>query len=182
MKKRDLKNGYVVDLRLDGLRRVVLFDELLIDENDRYEKESNLIEKYKDDLTNVCNPNLDIMKVYNEEMDLIWERKEIDWNKVPFGTMVKCWNRESPNEYVGKFLGYDEWAYHRFMVFVSTEHLTEWECCELAEEPKEEITGKNLNDEFDLYCENYECDDCEYDSAQDCRLYWMVDNFNLTRK
>lgn len=88
MKKSDLKNGYVVDLRVDGYRRVVLFDELLIDENGRYERASNLIEKYRDDLTHRSDPNLDIMKVYDEGMDLIWKRKEIDWSKVPIGTKI----------------------------------------------------------------------------------------------
>lgn len=181
MKKSDLKNGYVVDLRVDGYRRVVLFDELLIDENGRYERASSLIEKYRDDLTHRSDPNLDIMKVYDEGMDLIWEREEIDWNKVPFGTMVKCWNHGSSNKYVGKFLGYDECASSKFMVFVRTDIVTDWDYCELKD-LKGEITGENLNDEFDRYCGKYRCDYCKYDDAQDCRWYWMVDNFNLTRK
>lgn len=193
MKKSDLKDGMIVELR-NGKRAIVLNDYLLGLEMWFY-----LSHQYNDNLTYVNGEEkrltepFDIIKVYktdfsslerlllDKKLELIWERKEIDWNKVPFGTMVKCWSHESSNKYIGRFLGYDECASHKFMVFVSTDMVIDWDYCELKD-LKWEITGENLNDEFNRYCDKYECDDCYYDSTPDCRLYWMVDNFNLTKK
>lgn len=190
MKKSDLKNGYVVDLRFYGCRRIVLFDELLIDGNGRYEKASSLIEKYKDDLTHRSDSNLDIMKVYDEEMNLIWERKETDWNKVPFGTRVACWNssEESPKE--GRFLRYDCKGVHKFAVITEENHnFLFWKNCKLIEQLKREISYKEMLDEFSDYCdkhynENQTCNGCQcYDGDGFCKKENFIDNtFTITRK
>lgn len=189
MKKSDLKNGYVVDLRVNGYRRVVLFDELLIDENGRYERASNLIQKYRNDLTHRCDPNLDIMKVYNEEMDLIWEREEIDWSKVPVGTKVLVSANEKDwfTSYFIKKLSPIEDA--NFYVINLKGELYQWDYCKLAEESKEKVSYKELLDEFNNYCDKYynknnSCVGCEcYDGTNICRKEKIIDNrFTITRK
>ena len=94
--KKDLKNKMVVELK-DGDRFIVIDDILLNDCSfDR-------LSYYDDDFTNNELPGLDIIKVYNPkenrklipcnfneigEEDLIWERREIDWSKVPVDTKV----------------------------------------------------------------------------------------------
>lgn len=88
----------IVEYR-NGLRRTVLGDKFL------GEQGSVGIWEYDDNLNNVeCCSELDIVKVYtvesslcvnigsiflNRSLNIIWERpREIDWNKIPFGTKV----------------------------------------------------------------------------------------------
>lgn len=143
MKKNDLKNGYIVDLRVNGYRRVVLFNELLIDEADGYERASSLIKKYRDDLTHRSDSNLDIMKVYDEHMELLWEREEVDWSKVPTGTKVLVSDIDE-KEQEGYFIDYKtNNEFYKFHVLIKKGDLYEschWEHCKLAEEPKEVIS------------------------------------------
>lgn len=180
MKKNDLKNGYVVDLRVNGYRRVVLFNELLIDGTGGYERASSLIEKYRDDLTHRSDSNLDIMKVYDEDMDLIWEREEVDWSKVPVGTKVKVSDDEIEwfNVYFIKKLSPIEDT--NFYVINAEGKLSDWSYCKLAEEPKEEVTFYDVNKKMDSYCEknNKSCDQ----ACGPCVTKNILDNYNLTRK
>lgn len=186
MKKSDLKNGYVVDLRADGCRRVVLFDELLIDENGRYERASNLIEKYRDDLTHRSNPNLDIMKVCDEGMDLIWEREEIDWSKIPVGTKVLV--SDDNKEW---FEGFFVLKGSCFTVVQNKQSrkLSAWIYCKLAEDPKEEVSYNDVLKEFEEFCNGYfkidrGCAGCEYnDGNGTCNKGGFINNkFAITRK
>lgn len=196
MKKSDLKNGMVVELR-NGERYLVL-NGSLVDEN--FNSSLNL-DFYMNDTMKVNErkiygmldkevdySKLDINKVFLDYTSLlmkgfeivIWKREDIDWTKVPIGTKI-LFSDDGEKYTEGLFIKKDG---DKFIVCDDIENrlFSDWKYCKLAEDSKEEITGENLNDEFDRYCENYKCDDCEYDSTQDCRLYWMVDNFNLTRK
>lgn len=154
MNKSDLKDGYAVDLRA-GYRRVVLFDELLIYSNGSYEIASNLIEKYRDDLSHRSDSNLDVMKIYDKDMDVLWEREEVDWRSVPFGTKVRCWN-DANRKFEGRFLGYDDNPDGcKYIVFVSTDRLTDWEYCELVEDPKEEVTYREMMTSVHKRCDEH---------------------------
>lgn len=186
MNKSDLKDGYVVDLRA-GYRRVVLFDELLIYKNGSYEIASNLIEKYRDDLSHRSDSSLDVMKIYDKDMDVLWEREEVDWRSVPFGTKVRCWN-DINNKFEGRFLGYDE-SINTYRVFVSVDRATGWEHCELVEELKEEVTYKEMMVSVHKRCREYydknnTCEGCIALKPNGCCDTGMIadENFNITRK
>lgn len=178
MKKNDLKNGYVVDLRVNGYRRVVLFNELLIDGTGGYERASSLIEKYRDDLTHRSDSNLDIMKVYDEGMDLIWEREEVDWSKVPVGTIVKV--SDDKIEWFNAYFIKKSSPITAFYVISAEGKLSDWSYCKLAEKPKEEVTFYDVNKKMDSYCEknNKSCDQ----ACGSCVAKYILDNYNLTRK
>lgn len=187
MKKNDLKNGYVVDLRVNGYRRVVLFNELLIDGTGGYERASSLIEKYRDDLTHRSDSNLDIMKVYDEGMDLIWEREEVDWNKVPIGAEI-LFSSDGKKYTEGLFIKKD---CDKFIICDDIENrlFSAWEYCKLAENLKERVSYGQMIKELDELCDKYyeesgTCHGCEcFNRDGMCNKNKLVDNnFTITRK
>lgn len=137
MKKSDLKNGMVVETR-DGEFGIVL-------ENVSYhDNENGTIIKFKNSFNDIGGWNEDlksnyisersIYKVYNfkswgcnfnyiekfiDKNQLLWERKqEIDWTKVPRGTMIKikdCKNEEWEERELIAYLGDDISASHKFI-------------------------------------------------------------------
>ena len=56
----------------------------------------------------------------------------------------------------------------------------------VAKEPKEEVTAKELKNEFTKFCEVYgiTCRGCKFSEGleEDCRTLWILDNYNVTRK
>lgn len=191
MKKSDLKSGMVVKLR-DWKEKFILIGDTLCSANG---KNFLILDSYDDDLKHNYNDDLDIVEVYKCEypnlmscflenkLELIWEREEVDWSKVPFGTKVKVWD-SGEESYEGKFLGYneEEEVDYPFNVFVNVNYDVAWEKCELIEEPKE-VNIESINEEFHDHCSKNDCTSCEYrDVKIKCSVLFMDKNYNITRK
>ena len=129
MGKNDLKNGMIVTLRR-GVEKIVIGGCLFNEEGTITSK----LDYYNDDLTytNNCTSE-DIMKIeYGGKV--IWER-EIEWDKVPFGTKVRVWDDDELDNLVGRFIYYEESYAYPFLVFVESEKDTNsFRYCEIIEE------------------------------------------------
>ena len=183
MNKSDLKDGMVVVHR-NGEEYILIQEGLF--KND-FTSDSRMFD-YNNDLTHKKNKYNDIMQIFSiGKMIELWEREEVDWSKVPFGTKVRCWNNVD-NKFEGKFLGYDEGA-NTYIVFVSTDRVTDWECCELIEDPKEELTYNEMMKSIDRICDgiyekNKTCNVCSaFCNGCGCDIGIIADdNFTITRK
>lgn len=188
MKKSDLKDGMIVELR-NGDMCIVIGDRLLdlttyID-----------LVSYNDNLT-CTDTEFDVIRVYEnkdmcglddkcniERLNLIWERKEVDWSKVPLGTKVRVWDEETYGEkFEGKFLEYaPEHDEYPFRVYTKEDKdIGLWGNCELIEEP---VTYDELKEAFNNYCAGRRCTDCKYETnTYASRDNYMLQNYNVTRK
>ena len=163
--KVDYYKGYLLDFESEGIGEMDLFN---------------------DDLTHKEHDFWDVCKIIEND-SVVWEREEVDWSKVPFGTKVRCW-RDINNKFEGKFLGYDE-GINMYVVFVSVDRRTDWECCELVEDPKEEVTYNEMMKSIDGICNKYykknkSCCGCvAYKSNCYCSKSVLIDeNFIITKK
>lgn len=97
MKKQDLRTGMKVQYRNGNIRLVD--DEYLRDEKLDY---VNALDSYKDDLIHedAIKRELDIMKVYDWQHNLIWERKELP--KITEDTRILLSLIESKYKYIAK--------------------------------------------------------------------------------
>lgn len=84
MNKSALKNGMHVKLRDGSIREYYKGYFIGVEYN-----ELGCIDFYDIDLKHNTESELDIMKVFDEDNNTIWEREEVDWSKVPVGTKVK---------------------------------------------------------------------------------------------
>ena len=190
MNKNDLKNGMKFISR-DGKIKYII-------ENNIYRKEYGnklefeysldvLKQRFREDMTHEFNAKFDIMRIFDLEDNLIWERdKEVDWTKVPKDTKVlvrdskdEVWQRKHFAKYEnGKVFTYD------YGTSWNTSLMTTWKYTKLAEEPKEEIivSAKDLHKEFRAMCKSHKlCDYCDY-STGNCEFDWILDNYNVTKK
>lgn len=191
MNKSDLKDYMVVEYRIGELRIVINNNLYAIDDGKL--KEVNNLNNYDDELKSK-GLHEDIVKVYdtllvltnNQNIKPLWKREEVDWSKVPFGTKVRCWNTID-DKFEGKFLGYDK-GVDAYLVFVSTDMLTDWEYCELVEDPKEEVTYKEVKQGieetcFKEYTKSNSCTGCKYKQGKTCNKEVLVsDLFTITRR
>lgn len=110
MNKSDLKNGMNFIMR-NGERRFVINDGVYgkawgWDDHELklYDTLDEHKDKYHEDFTRIDNVTLhrklDIMKIYDCDNNLVWERQEIDWSKLPVDTKLlvkhpkdKIWKR-----------------------------------------------------------------------------------------
>lgn len=203
MQKLDLKDGMVVELRKGA--RFMYINNYLYNEIHEYN-----ISHYNNDLIHYQDIKiLDIVKVYRVDvaniknifkliklgdlltdkyLKLIWERKEIDWSKVPFGTKVICWDDNKRNAKEGKFLAYKNNTYYPFRVYIDFKDYDEevsWKNCELVEELKEEreFTIEEIQRHYRYHCEKVGCDKCNYNSDDEsCWTIFIAQNYNVTRK
>lgn len=123
MKKKDLRNGMVIEYR-NGKRRLFL-ENMLFDIYDTNNDTTrftitNNIDNYYDNLKYLGDNTLDICKIYKDyrvliEKDikqdflLLWERgEEIDWNKVVINTPILVRNHDSHDWEVKHFAGLSE--------------------------------------------------------------------------
>ncbi|MDK0797141.1 hypothetical protein P5E92_12890 [Clostridium perfringens] len=118
MKKSDLKDGMIVQvgedlylvcddkfLGLNGYMRFEDYDENLNLKDKRFEK-FNINFVYKSETWGL---GLKDLLTSTKLLKLIWERKkEIDWNKVPFGTKVVASDFEERLNRKYIFVGYKE--------------------------------------------------------------------------
>lgn len=200
MQKLDLKDGMVVELRKGA--RLMYINNYLYNEMHEYN-----ISHYNNDLIHYQDIKiLDIVKVYRVDvasiknifkliklgdiltdkyLKLIWERKEIDWSKVPFGTKVICWDNNKSKAKEGKFLAYKNNTYYPFRVYIDLEDYNEevsWKHCELAEKLKEQVTYDTIVDDTREYCGQIKCAKCKYGHHNNCKYAYILENYNVTRK
>lgn len=140
MRKSDLKNGMIVELRNGDM--CIVLDDKLLDTND-----FTYIDIYDDNLTDDCQKELDIVRVYKDKsmssledrytknkLTLIWERKEVDWSKVEFGARVRVWDK-ADRKFEGVFLEYKpQNTTYPFRVYIKEEEHQEyiyWKNCEI---------------------------------------------------
>ena len=140
MNKSDLINGLVVTLRLG--EECLVVGNMLIKNNFRFGISLN---SFNEDLTHKESKYSDTVKVQqlNKEC-VLWERKEVDWSKVPVDTkvLVSDCGKHWYNRY---FVKYRYGMYHTFPDGLTSWSANEengvikWKYCKLAEEPKEEL-------------------------------------------
>ena len=175
MNKSDLKNGMHVKLRNGSIREYYKGYFIGVEYN-----ELGYIDFYDIDLKHNTESELDIMEVFDEDNNTIWEREEVDWSKVPVGTKVLVSANEIDwfTSYFIKKLSPIEDT--NFYVINIKGELNEWEYCKLAEEPKEEVTFYDVNKKMDSYCEknNKSCDQ----ACGPCVTKYILDNYDVTRK
>lgn len=96
MNKSDLKNGMNFIMR-NGEKRFIINDGVYGKGWDDFELKlydtlDEHINKYHENFTRIghhqLDRKLDIMKIYDCNNNLIWERDEIDWSKIPSDTKV----------------------------------------------------------------------------------------------
>ena len=151
MKKSELQTGMVVEVR-NGSKLLVLRGKLTsqsIDEDLLFIGQGYyfITDKIKEDLIFEDTKGCDIVKVYIpknftalpdklDDLDLIWERKEVDWSKVPVDTKVLVMNEG--NKYWRKrhFKKYEAGKYYTFndgkTSFTNTSNMY-WNKCVLYE-------------------------------------------------
>ena len=194
MNKNDLKNGMTLILRGEGEKYIVknkIFSE---------DKEGCMLELYSDLKTwlltfdddlkkiNRVYKHFDIMKVLDCDNNVIWERKEIDWTKVPVNTKVLVRDSKDGEWYKRYFAEYKDGMFYAFYnggTSWSMSGKTSWREYKLAEEPKEEITVsvKDLFKAFEAMCKFNSCSSCDYNSDDEtCGFRWISDNYNITKK
>lgn len=200
MNKSDLKNGMNFIMR-NGEKRFIINDGVygkgggwddhqlrLYDTLDEHK------DKYREDFTRIDNVTfhrkLDIMKIYDCNNNLIWERDEIDWSKIPSDTKVYVRQNQEDGWELRYFTKYENNKFYTYSNTYSNGRtfwsdgfvdLEKWNYCELAENPKKEITKNELQEKFDNFCRN--CHECKYSKTElDCKLCWILDNYNLTEK
>lgn len=205
MNKSDLKNGMSFKTRYGD--KCYIIDSKVYRNSDKDESILGLWGSLEECLKSYDNELLvlhesphgaDIMEVYDIENNLIWERYEIDWTKVPVDTKVLVrasqkhrWDKRYFAKYEnGKVFtfvnGYTSWSVS------NTKFLTSWKYARLAEidEPKkkESITCddlRDLGDKIFKYCtlDNTPRSKCEYYIYDDfCKIAWLLDNYNVTEK
>lgn len=178
MKKSDLKDGMVVTIR--GGQQCILIERNLFKNN--FTLNSTLFD-YNEDLTHKKNKNNDVVKVFGiGKLKELWERKEIDWSKVPVGTKVLVSDNEN-NWYEHLFIDYRNNEDFKFKcIDAKSKQIHNWKYCKLAEKPKEEVTKGELKKEYLDFMEpesnGYECDEEEIE----CLTEWILDYYNVTRK
>ena len=175
MNKSALKNGMHVKLRDGSIREYYKGYFIGVEYN-----ELGYIDFYDIDLKHNTESKLDIMEVFDEDNNTIWEREEVDWSKVPVGTKVKVSDDEIEwfNAYFIKNLS----PITAFYVISAEGKLSDWSYCKLAEEPKEEVTFYDIEKGMNQYCHDQNEDRICQQECDTCGIKYILANYNLTRK
>lgn len=120
------------------------------------------------------------------------ELKNIDWNLVPMNTLVYVSDDEE-NWYKGYFYRRVKNGFQTFpepMNYAS--NLSDMAVTWFYIKPYEEITVKNLIENYEKHCMQFSFEDCqnnkckykEYDECGQslCHFNWLLDHYNLTEK
>ena len=209
MVKSDFKNGMSFKTRYGD--KCYIIDSKVYKNSDKDESILGLwgsleecLESYDNELLVHESPHgADIMEVYDIENNLIWERDEIDWSKVPVDTKVlvrNSYNHRWDKRYFAKYEdgkvftfinGYSSWS------VINTNYITSWKYARLAEtdEPKKEVTLQEIEKTFTKFCVNQRKDDytrgcskCIYNDTSrkingtSCKIKWLLDNYNVTEQ
>ena len=184
MNKSNLKNGMHVKLRGGSIREYYKGYFIGVEYN-----ELGYIDFYDIDLKHNTESELDIMEVFDEDNNTIWEReKEVDWSKVPVDTKVlvsdggKYW-------YKRYFMKYGDGMYYTFPDGLTSwsaneeDGVIKWKYYKLAEKPKEEeVTFYDIEKEMNQYCHDQNEDRICQQECDTCGMKYILANYNLTRK
>jgi hypothetical protein len=147
MNKSDLKNGMNFIMR-NGEKRFIINDGVYGKGWDDFELKlydtlDEHINKYHENFTRIghhqLDRKLDIMKIYDCNNNLIWERDEIDWSKIPSDTKVYVRQYNGDRWRPRYFAKYGDnnkfYTYGKGMTFWSNclVELEKWNYCKLAE-------------------------------------------------
>ena len=196
MDKSELRNGMSL-IRRDKCKFYII-ENLIMEKSLTRKDKYNLIYDrgiedflidYTDDLKIEDYPEFDIMKVYDADDKLIWERDEIDWSKVPKDTKVLVKNITDKLWYPRYFVEYKNGKYNTYIngstSWSTDDFPEEWDYCKLAEEQKEEITLEELiqkHDKLHKSCHR-NCMACKYDVyGINCQFVWMLNNYKVIKK
>lgn len=190
MNKSDLKNGMSFKTRNNNWYDIIrseIFKTAYEEYSLKYETTLKVfLSHYSDDLKNIHSNKFDIIEVYDIDGKLIWERDKVDWSKIPRDTKVYVRQNQEDEWELRYFTCYENnkfYTYSNGRTFWSDSFvdLEKWNYCELAENPKKEITRNELQKKFYNFCVN--CHKCEYSKTKlDCEFKWILDNYNVTRK
>lgn len=196
MNKNDLKNGMSFKIR-KGNMNYIINNRVYVNTSFHTLSDDGTLDQYienlNDDMTVFVRnaKNYDIMKVFDIDGKLIWERQEVDWTKIPKDT--KIWVKDFENciwkpRYFAKYENEKVYAYDSGKTSWSCgdESPLSWDQCKLAEKLKEEkphITWDYIMAKFEKFCkeQNCDCTYCDYEgfaSIDDCRIEWIKDNFD----
>ena len=203
MVKSDIKNGMSFKTRYGD--KCYIIDSKVYRNSDKDESILGLwgsleecLESYNDELLVLyASPHgADIMEVYDTENNLVWERQEIDWTKIPVDTKVLVRNSHNhrwDKRYFAKYEngkvftfinGYSSWS------VINTNYITSWKYARLAEteEHRKEVTLQEIEKTFTKFCKNQRkvscgrgCSECIYIGTS-CKIKWLLDNYNVTKK
>lgn len=189
MNKSDLKDGMMLRLRNNNIYSLLHGYLLELKSDDSYKIIASM-EDYDDEFKN-CNVSLDdssvldVMKVYDKDMNELWEsKKEIDWNKVPLGTKV-LYSYDNEDWFKGYYLNYlPESTKSHYVLNLNRTSSHSSMYCILIEDKKEEIETDELLDDHQDYCDVIRyTDECtHYSNCSTCRLDYILSNYNITRK
>ena len=175
MNKSALKNGMHVKLRDGSIREYYKGYFIGVEYN-----ELGCIDFYDIDLKHNTESELDIMKVFDEDNNTIWEREEVDWSKVPVGTIVKV--SDDKIEWFNAYFIKKSSPITAFYVISAEGKLSDWSYCKLAEKPKEEVTFYDIEKEMNQYCHEQNEDRICQQECDTCGIKYILANYNLTRK
>lgn len=198
MKKIDLKNGMSFETKEGNIYFII--QENLYRRTERLSLELSgsfkvhVEDGYYNDLRHKTDYNKNIMKVYDINGNQIWSR--IDWSKVPIDTKVLVRDGDNDEWFKRHYAGYDE-EKNLFKTFDcgltswTTNNTTNWIQCKLEgeEDNKEkseqkEMSAYDLDKEFGEFCKKSfpHCRNCKYDMDNLCKIKWILDTYNLTKK
>ncbi|WP_312286855.1 hypothetical protein [Terrisporobacter sp.] len=160
MNKSDLNDGMMLKLRDDNIYSLLHGYLLELSLNDIYNIIAS-IDEYDDEFNNLATilskPSvMDIMNIYDKDMNVLWERKVVDWSEVPLGAKVLASDNKI-DWYERLFIkcsDYDN-EYKFKCIDSKNKIIRNWVYCKLAEDTKEEITYNELNKEVDKICKKY---------------------------
>lgn len=194
MKKSDLKNGMSFECR-GGAKYFIINGKIYRDKGalvptGTFEER---MKGYSDDLlVSFSDGKMDIMKIYDIDNKLIWEREEIDWSKIPVDTKVLVKNDENgewDRRYFAGFINGEITTFSNGMTSWSTSRpnnpiLVSWKYAKLVENKK--VKNENIEDienQFAEYCKGKRCaTECGYYGSLSCILAWLLDNYNVSPK
>lgn len=193
MKLKDLKNGMSFECR--GKAKYFIINGKI------YRDKGTLIptgvfeermKGYSDDLLiTLSDGEMDIMKVYDIDNKLIWERKEVDWSKIPVDTKVLVRNSQDQEWECRYFAKYENGKIYTFVYGATSWSTGElscvipWEEAKLIENKKvKNVNIEDINNQFIEYCKYKRCliAECGYYGSPSCILAWLLDNYNVSPK
>lgn len=196
MVKSDIKNGMSFKTRYGD--KCYIIDSKVYKKSDKDESILGLwgsleecLKSYDNELLVHESPHgADIMEVYDIENNLVWERQEIDWSKIPRDTKVYVRQNQEDGWELRYFTKYENnkfYTYSNGRTFWSDSFvdLEKWNYCELAEteEPKKEVTLEDLREKHNKEHRKHSCTRCYYNKYdENCMFAWLLDNYNVTEK
>lgn len=195
MKLKDLKNGMSYKNR-NGETFYIINDKVFVKSDVitlRYHRELyQELEYYDEDFKWLVNHKWDIMEIYDCDNKLIWERKEVDWSKIPVDTKVLVKNSENGEwnrRYFAGFINGEITTFSNGMTSWSTSRsnnpiLVSWKYAELIENKKvKNVNMEDIDNQFIEYCKYKRCaTECGYYGSSSCILAWLLDNYNVSPK